>query len=75
MMPPAAIALPRAEFNAFLFARTGEDRNGMPVSVLSGLARLDMDPWQEEAAQLPASGRGKEAYARKCLLSFRPWAW
>jgi hypothetical protein len=56
MMPSAAIALPGAEFNDFLFAPIGEDRNGMPVSVLSGLARLDMDPWQE-AAQLAQSPR------------------
>src|SRR5271156_2767313 len=51
----AAIALPGAEFNDFLFAPIGEDRNGMLVSVLSGLARLDVDPWQEAAklAQLP----------------------
>jgi hypothetical protein len=50
-----AIALRGAEFNDFLFAPIGEDRNGMLVSVLSGLARLDVDPWQEAAdlAQLP----------------------
>ena len=56
MMPSAAIAVPGAEFNDFLFAPIGEDKNGMPVSVLSGLARLDMDPWQE-AAQLAQSPR------------------
>lgn len=38
------------EFNDFLFALLGEDRNGMPLSVVSGLARLDVDPWQEAAA-------------------------
>ncbi len=27
----------------------GEDRNGMLLSVLSALARLDIDPWQEAA--------------------------
>ena len=55
MTRAAAIALPGAEFNDFLFAPIGEDRNGMLVSVLSGLARLDVDPWQEAAdlAQLP----------------------
>jgi hypothetical protein len=41
------MSLPGAEFNDFLFAPIGEDRNGMLVSVLSGLARLDVDPWQE----------------------------
>jgi hypothetical protein len=38
------------QFDAFLFAPVGEDRNGMPVSVLSTLARLGRDPWKEAAA-------------------------
>jgi hypothetical protein len=44
-----------SEFNVFLFARVCEDRNDTPLSVLSALARLDLDPWQEaaELAQLP----------------------
>ena len=44
-----------SEFDSFLFAPIGEDRNGMLLSVLSALARLDVDPWQEanELAQLP----------------------
>jgi len=44
-----------SEFDNFLFAPIGEDRNGMLLSVLSALARLDVDPWQEagELAQLP----------------------
>ena len=45
-----------SEFDAFLFAPIGEERNGMLLSVLSALARLDIDPWQEAArlARLPA---------------------
>ena len=44
-----------SEFNEFLFAAIGEQENETPVSVLSALARLDVDPWQEAArlAQLP----------------------
>lgn len=44
-----------SEFNAFLFAAIGEQENETPLSVLSALARLDVDPWQEAArlAQLP----------------------
>jgi hypothetical protein len=44
-----------SEFNDFLFAPIGEDSNGMRLSVLSALARLDIDPWQEAAklARLP----------------------
>jgi hypothetical protein len=43
-----------SEFDNFLFAPIGEDRNGT-LSVVSALARLDVDPWQEagELAQLP----------------------
>jgi hypothetical protein len=42
-----------SEFDSFLFAAIGEDGNGMPVTMLSGLARSNLDPWQE-AAQLSA---------------------
>jgi len=43
------------EFNAFLFAPIGESRNGMLLSVLSALARQDVDPWGEaaELSRLP----------------------
>jgi hypothetical protein len=45
-----------SEFNAFLFSPLGDDRNGMPLSVVSLLARGDLDPWQEAAslAAMPA---------------------
>jgi hypothetical protein len=32
-----------SEFDSFLYAPIGEDGNGMPLSVLSALARLDVD--------------------------------
>lgn len=35
------------QFDGFLFAPIGDDRNGARVSVLSALARLGVDPWQE----------------------------
>jgi hypothetical protein len=41
------------KFDAFLFARIGEDNSGLPLSVVTVLARLDVDPWQE-AARLAA---------------------
>ena len=43
------------QFNDFLFAPVGEEKNGMLLSVVSALARLDMDAWQESAtlARLP----------------------
>ena len=44
-----------SEFDDFLLAPIGDDNNGMQLSVLSALARLDVDPWEEAAtlAQLP----------------------
>lgn len=52
----ASFSRPGSEFDDFLFAPVGEDRNGMLLSVLSALARQDLDPWQEAArlAHLPA---------------------
>jgi len=43
-------------FDPFLFATIGEERNGMMLSVLSSLARLDLDPLREAAnlSGLPA---------------------
>jgi hypothetical protein len=49
MMRSASVSRLGSEFDDFLFARIGEDRNDMPLSVLSVLARLDVDPWQEAA--------------------------
>jgi hypothetical protein len=39
-----------SQFNDFLFASVGEDGNENFLSVLSALARLDIDPWEEAAA-------------------------
>jgi hypothetical protein len=52
---PSPFALPRSQFNEFLFALIGKEGNGMPLSVISALARLEVDPWQEAArlADLP----------------------
>ena len=64
-MTTAPISVPSSEFNDFLFAPIGEDKNGMLVSVLSGLARSDVDPWQEAAklAQLPGDAATRELAA------------
>jgi hypothetical protein len=45
------------EFNAFLFAPIGADASGTYLTVVSALARLDLDPWAEAAslARLPGS--------------------
>jgi hypothetical protein len=52
-----AYALQHSDLNGFLFAAVGNEASGMPLSVLSALARLGMDPWQEAGrlATLPAT--------------------
>lgn len=57
------------EFERFLYATVGEDRNGSIVTVLSTLARLNLDPWKE-AAELASLGR-EAAQARLGLLLSR----
>jgi hypothetical protein len=51
----ASAACRRSAFDDFLYAPIWEDASGTPLSVLSALARLDLDPWKEAAtlAQLP----------------------
>jgi hypothetical protein len=55
MALPSPFTLPHSQFNEFLFALIGQEGNGMPLSVISALARLEVDPWQEAArlADLP----------------------
>ncbi len=55
------------EFDEFLGAPIGEDRNGTTLSVLSALARLDVDPWQEATslARMP-----REAAAERLTALF-----
>jgi hypothetical protein len=54
-----------ASYDDFLFAPVCEDANGMRLSVLSALARMNVDPW-EEAGRLASM---PNAIAEKTLLS------
>jgi hypothetical protein len=56
MAPAISSFFRNTAFDPFLFAEVGEERNGMLLSVLSALARLDLDPWREAASlsKLPA---------------------
>lgn len=54
-----------ASYDNFLFAPVCEDANGTYLSVISALARMDVDPW-EEASRLAAMPK---AIAEKTLLS------
>jgi CO/xanthine dehydrogenase FAD-binding subunit len=60
-----------AEFDKFLYAPIREDRNGTPLSVLSALARLDVDPWKE-AASLALMPKATAAVRLTALISALP---
>jgi len=49
-------------FDAFLYAAIDEDRHGVPLTVLSALARRNLDPWEEAArlGRLPPSAAVRE---------------
>ncbi|MBM1218630.1 hypothetical protein JQU17_00360 [Ponticoccus sp. SC2-23] len=55
------------EFERFLYASVGEDRNGSVVTVLSTLARLGLDPWIE-TAELATLGRNAARSRLNTLL-------
>jgi len=56
------------EFERFLYASVGEDRNGSVVTVLSTLARLGLDPWNE-TAELVTLGRDAARSRLETLLA------
>ena len=60
-------------FDPFLFSAIGEERNGMLLSMVSALARLDLDPWREAASlsRLPAKAATERLTA---LLTSMPSA-
>ncbi len=55
--PPDAFALKNSGLDAFLYADVGAELNGSPLTILSVLARLGKDPWEQAAgwATLPTA--------------------
>jgi hypothetical protein len=55
MTPAASVCFVGSEFDDFLYAPIGVERNEMLLSVLSAFARLNVDPWREaaELSELP----------------------
>jgi hypothetical protein len=72
----ALVPLLGPEFDDFLFAPVGEDGNGLLLSVLSALTRVDVDPWQEAAslARLPGETATRRLAALIAALPDRPSA-
>lgn len=58
MVSDHSVINPPSEFDDFLFAVICEESGGAELSVLSALARIDVDPWDEAAriATLDAAG-------------------
>jgi hypothetical protein len=66
MLESSRISRLPSEFDAFLFAPIGVEATGMPLTVLSALARSDLDPWDE--AERLAGVPEKYATARLARL-------
>jgi hypothetical protein len=65
MALPARFSLLHSDLNDFLFASLGEEQNGVTLSVVSGLTRLGLDPWEEAARLTPLpKARAAEALAK-----------
>ena len=67
----ARFSLLHSDPNDFLFASVGDEQNGMPLSVISALTRLDVDPW-EEAARLAALPKAVAAEALAPMIARLP---
>jgi len=61
-------SLINSEFNDFLFAPIGDEGNGMTLTVISALARLDIDPWGE-AARLSDLSKEKAVQALAPIIA------
>lgn len=66
-----AFAFGRSNLNGFLFADIGVEHNGMPLSVMSALARQGLDPWQE-AERLAKEPRAVAADGLARLIAAMP---
>ena len=71
MTNSAMTALLGPEFDAFLYAPVDEEGKGVLLSVLSALARLDVDPWRE-AAELARMPRGAANQRLAWLIAALP---
>jgi len=67
----ARFSLLHSDLNDFLFASVGEEKNGMPLSVMSALTRLGVDPW-EEAARRAALPKAVAAEALAPMIARLP---
>jgi hypothetical protein len=64
----ARFSLLHSDLNDFLYASVGDEQNGMPLSVISALTRLGVDPW-DEAARLAALPKAIAAEALAPMIA------
>jgi hypothetical protein len=64
-------SLGHSPYNAFLFAAVGEEQVGVPLTVLSALTRLGLDPW-EVAARLSDLPRETATEALTTMIATLP---
>jgi hypothetical protein len=74
--PGASVSFFRPEFDDFLYAPIGADMKEMPLSVLSALSRLDLDPWKEAAqlSELPTDTAAERLVTLIARLPRGRWA-
>jgi hypothetical protein len=61
----------RPDLDKFLFAQVGNEIDGMPLSVISALTRLGLDPW-EEAGRLGSLSNREAAEQLARLIADLP---
>jgi len=68
-------SLGHSEYNPFLFAAVGEEKIGVPLTVLTALTRLGFDPWQEAArlADLPRETAARAFAVTIAMLPEGDW--
>ncbi|MGO9485053.1 MAG: hypothetical protein ACLPX9_10790 [Rhodomicrobium sp.] len=77
MTNSASVSNLTLEFDNFLFARIEKNSEEAPLSVLSVLARLGVDPWEEAArlAQLPRLAAAKRLASMIAAIPGAPSAY
>jgi hypothetical protein len=61
----------RPDLDKFLFAAVGPEREGIPLSMVSALTRLGLDPW-DEAGRLSSLGKREAVEQLARLLAELP---
>ena len=61
----------RPDLDGFLFSQVGEECRGIPLSMISALTRLGLDPW-EEAGRLSSLSKGEAVEQLARLIAELP---